>query len=108
MPCCLAEMDYGYGGFVVTLPNHNKTEAEQRINALKVDFIDEATRAVAFSWSMYNPYKDLFSVFRVVFEFSSTNYMETVRFLRHHPESYYDFFALFADSRVVDHTIIAV
>lgn len=71
------EMDYGHGGYLVELPAGDKEAAAAVVAQLRDgNYIDAATRAIAVSFSFYNPAFDLFTIFRVVFDFSPTGYIE--------------------------------
>lgn len=64
------ETTFSEGGYAVELPVNNKTAATAIVSQMKEDFIDDATRGIAVSFSFYNSPLDLFTVVQVVFEFS--------------------------------------
>ena len=69
-------MSYGNGGFAVELPNRGYGTAWSLLQRLQVDFIDRATRAVAFSFSLYCPETDAITVCRFLADVSPTRYIE--------------------------------
>ena len=63
---------YRKGGYIVTLPPGNRTQAEKTIHDLKEDefvSVRNGTRLIAIDFGVYNPHVDCVASVRLVFEF---------------------------------------
>ena len=63
---------YRKGGYIVTLPPGNRTQAEKIIHDLKEDefvSVRNGTRLIAIDFGVYNPHADCVASVRLVFEF---------------------------------------
>ena len=70
------EKSFGTGGYPVYLPRDSESSGREIVQQLEQDFIQASTRYMSVSFSLYNPSSDLFTVIQVLFEFSTTDYIE--------------------------------
>lgn len=80
-----SELHFGEGGYDFYIPRDNETAGRELVKELKLRLIVPGTRYVAFSFTLYNPNTNAFSIFRIVFDFSHTGWLERTAFIKTTP-----------------------
>jgi hypothetical protein len=87
------DMRYGYGGYALELPRDADC-ARSALRQLENDnFIDAATRSIAFSFNLYNRNADIYITLRITFAFDPTGHVEKYAYIDAIKLSRFFFFA---------------